>query len=319
MQKILISKISNNFHCGLAMESGGTILDLEDVEKSFGSTKAVRNLTLSLQVGALYGLLGPNGAGKTTTLRMIMRILLPDRGRISFQGSELDREALRFIGYLPEERGLYQKMRVDEQLTFLAAVRGVERNVIAARTAHWATVFGLEKWTRHRIEQLSRGMQQKLQLAAAFVHDPVLVILDEPFGGLDPANVEMVKEIIREQRGKGVTFLLSTHMMDQVEELCDSVCLLDEGNKIIDGPIGQVRQSRGRMVLHVSYKNRPLVPLASLQGIQEVHPKGDGYDVVPERGRDPREIAKTLAADPELHTLELRPPSMREVFLEATR
>lgn len=301
------------------MDGGDAILDLANVEKSFRTTKAVDGLSLTLHTGALYGLLGPNGAGKTTTIRMIMRILLPDSGQICFEGRELDRNALRFIGYLPEERGLYQKMRVDEQLAFLAGVRGVQRPAIADRTAYWAHVFGLEKWTKSRIEQLSRGLQQKLQLAVAFVHDPLLVILDEPFAGLDPANVEIVKGVIRDQRSKGVTFLVSTHMMDQVEELCDFVCLMHKGSKIIDGPIGQVRESRGRMVLHISYKSGPLIPLATFEGIKEARPKGDGYEIVPEPGCDPREIARALAADPELRTIELRPPSMREVFLEATR
>ena len=301
------------------MEADDAILDLENVDKSFGATKAVNGLTLAVHPGALYGLLGPNGAGKTTTLRMIMRIVLPDGGRISFRGEKLGRNALRFLGYLPEERGLYQKMRVDEHLAFLAGVRGVERAAIADRARHWAEVFGLADQTTRKIEQLSRGQQQKIQLAAAFVHDPSLVVLDEPFGGLDPANVEMVKDVIRDQRDKGVTFLLSTHMMDQVEELCDFVCLMHEGTKIIDGPIGYVRESRGRMVLHVSYKNSPLLPPTSLEGVQEARPQGNGYDVILERGRDPRGVARALAADPELRTLELRPPSMREVFLEATR
>jgi ABC-2 type transport system ATP-binding protein len=319
MRKILISKTSTSYQRGRTREGHNTILELEDVEKSFGITKAVDGLSLTLQAGALYGLLGPNGAGKTTTIRMIMRILLPDSGRICFEGRELDRNALPLIGYLPEERGLYQKMRVDEQLAFLAGVRGVRRSAIAGRTAHWAYMFGLEKWTKNRIEQLSRGLQQKLQLAAAFVHDPLLVILDEPFAGLDPVNVEIVKNVIREQKSKGVTFLLSTHMMDQVEELCDFVCLMHKGTKILDGPIGEVRESRGDMVLHVSYRSRPLIPLTSLTGIREARPIGEAYEVVPERGYDPREIARALAADPELRALQLRPPSMREVFLEATR
>jgi ABC-2 type transport system ATP-binding protein len=297
----------------------GVLVELKNVEKSFGSMKAVDGLSLAVHIGARYGILGPNGAGKTTTIRMIMRIILPDSGRILFAGRDIDKTAMRFIGYLPEERGLYQKMRVDEQLAFLAGVRGVDRAAIPRRISYWTAVFGLEKWTKNRIEELSRGMQQKLQLAAAFVHDPSLVVLDEPFAGLDPANVELVKEIFEDQRSKGVTFLLSTHMMDQVEQLCDFVCLLHRGTKVIDGPIGQVRESYGGKVLHVSYRTRPQVPLAEITGIREAREKGHGYEVVLDRGYDPREIARVLSADPELRTLELRPPSMREVFLEATR
>jgi ABC-2 type transport system ATP-binding protein len=318
MRKILNSKTSNSGSSYPREAGGDAILDIECVEKAFGTGKAVDKLSLTLHTGALYGLLGPNGAGKTTTIRMIMRILLPDAGRIRFNGRELDNTALRSIGYLPEERGLYQKMRVDEQLAFLAGIRGVRRSTIREKTTYWANVFGLAEYTKTRVEQLSKGLQQKLQLAAAFVHDPMLVVLDEPFAGLDPANVEMVKEVVRNQRSSGVTFLISTHMMDQVEELCDFVCLIHKGTKIIDGPVGKVRESRGRMVLQVSYKNRPTIPVASVPGIREARQRGDGYEVVPDWGWDPRDVAKALMADPELRTLELRPPSMREVFLEAT-
>jgi ABC-2 type transport system ATP-binding protein len=205
------------------MEETVEILNVDAISKSFGNVEAVKSLSFSLREGQLFGLLGPNGAGKTTTIRMIMEILLPDNGRIEIFGEPNSAKVRERLGYLPEERGLYKRMKVMETLGFFAELKGVKSRDIRRSAEQWMEKFELSKWRDHRIEELSRGMQQKLQFICTVLPKPRLVILDEPFTGLDPVNTNLLKDTMLELKNNGTTIIFSTHLMDQVEKLCESI------------------------------------------------------------------------------------------------
>jgi ABC-2 type transport system ATP-binding protein len=222
------------------------VVELDRVTKRFAGHTAVRELSLAVPRGSVYGLLGPNGAGKSTTIRMILNILLPDAGRVSLFGDGgTGKDHSARIGYLPEERGLYRKMRVLDLLVFLAEMRDMPR--AAARTAavEWLERLGLADWTSRRAEALSRGMQQKVQFIATVMHRPELLVLDEPFAGLDPVNTQILKDTVMELSRAGATVLFSTHIMEQAERLCDSVCIVARGEKLVDGPVAEIKRAHG--------------------------------------------------------------------------
>src|ERR1700758_4748246 len=201
-------------------------IELRGISKSFGKFKAVDSLSLGVRRGVIFGLLGPNGAGKTTTIRMIMNITAPDSGSIAILGKPLDRKTQNQIGYLPEERGLYRRMKVIDHLYFLAAIKEVSRETARKRIDGWLDKLELRPWLNKKVEALSKGMQQKVQFIATIVHDPDILILDEPFSGLDPINTALMKEYFQEFRDKGKTIIFSTHVLEQAEKLCDQICLL---------------------------------------------------------------------------------------------
>jgi ABC-2 type transport system ATP-binding protein len=214
---------------------------LDAVTKRFGGHVAVDRLDLRVPAGCVYGLLGPNGSGKTTTIRMIMGILLPDEGRATLLGADPD-ERRHLVGYLPEERGLYKKMKVLEVLTFLAEIRGIPRGVGRARARGWLERLDLGAWADRRVEDLSKGMQQKVQFIGTVLHEPRVLILDEPFSGLDPINQDVLEEIMLELRGQGATVLFSTHLMDQAERLCERVCLISRGRRVLEGDLAEIKR-----------------------------------------------------------------------------
>ncbi|HUP01474.1 MAG TPA: ATP-binding cassette domain-containing protein [Gemmatimonadota bacterium] len=218
---------------------------LAGITKRFGDHLAVDGLDLAVPRGATYGLLGPNGAGKTTAIRILLRILEPDAGRVRLLGMPVRREVLDRVGYLPEERGLYRRMRVRDLLAFLAELKGVPGRASQPRIAAWLERFDLADRAEDRVQDLSKGMQQKLQFIAAVLHEPQVVVLDEPFGGLDPINQRILREIVTELRGKGCTLLFSTHLIENAERLCDHVCIIARGRKIVDGPLARVRREHG--------------------------------------------------------------------------
>src|SRR5687767_6146262 len=225
-------------------------VEIENVSKRYATHVAVRDLTLRVPKGSVYGLLGPNGAGKTTTIRMILNIIAPDEGTIRILGvPSNDPRITDRVGYLPEERGLYRKMQVRRILRFLAELRGVPRAVADARISEWLERLDLKTaekdWGLSKIDELSRGMQQKVQFIGALLHDPDLVILDEPFSGLDPINAQALKDTIVDLRRRGKTVIFSTHLMDNAERLCDSVCIIARGEKVLDGPIAEIKHSHG--------------------------------------------------------------------------
>ena len=232
------------------------MLQLKQVKKVFNKTVAVDNLDLSIPTGSIFGLLGPNGAGKTTTIRMIMNIIQPDEGEILYNGNHLERSDLLKVGYLPEERGLYQKMKLKETVVYLARLKGLSLAEANQCVDEYLRRFDLSVYSHRRIQELSKGNQQKVQFIVSVIHKPELLILDEPFAGLDPVNQLLLKEIITELQGRGATVIFSTHQMEQVEKLCDRICLINKGKPILNGDLRQIKKEYGQPMLLIDYDGK---------------------------------------------------------------
>lgn len=217
-------------------------IEINNVSKTYGSYKALNNISIKVPKQSIYGLLGPNGAGKTTLIRMLNQITAPDDGTIFFNGEKLNRNHISDIGYLPEERGLYKTMKVGEQAIYLAQLKGVSRKDAEIRLKQWFKKFDITNWWDKKVEELSKGMQQKIQFIVTVIHNPQLLIFDEPFSGFDPINVNILKKEILELRDKGATIIFSTHNMASVEELCDNIMLINKGEKILEGSVYQIKQ-----------------------------------------------------------------------------
>ncbi len=292
-------------------------ITLENVTKSYDSITAVSAINLHVRQGAILGLLGPNGAGKTTTIRMVMNILVPDEGSIQVFGQPVSDGTRDLIGYLPEERGLYPRMRVREVIVFLAALHGLSEAEADRRAREWLAKLGLAEWSEKKLVDLSKGMQQKVQFITAVIHKPPLVILDEPFSGLDPVNAATVEEIMLEMRANGSTIVLSTHRMEQVERMCDSICLIDKGHNVLDGELRAIKQSYGRNTLHIEFtgtdaflKHPAIINLTRL---------GNGVEAKLNPGADPQEILKTAVQEgARITRFELLEPSLNEIFIDRT-
>lgn len=233
------------------MAASETSVKLDRVTKSFGEFTAVKELSLDVRAGRVFGLLGPNGAGKTTTIRMIVNITAPDSGSILLFGQKLDPQLQDRIGYLPEERGLYRRMRIADQLRFFAELRNFRGKAVEAKVDEWLERVKLSEWKNKRSMELSKGMQQKIQFITSVIHDPDLLILDEPFSGLDPINVELLKEIVLDLKRAGKTIIFSTHQMEVAEKLCDDICLLNRSQKILEGSLRDIKRSFGRNAVAV--------------------------------------------------------------------
>jgi len=219
------------------------ILELRNLRKHYATQKAVDDISFSVEPGSIFGLLGPNGAGKTTLIRMITGIILPDEGQVLFQGKPFDpMKDIAYIGYMPEERGLYKKMKIGEQALYLAQLRGLSHSDAQARVKQWFDRLEMNSWWNKKVEDLSKGMSQKLQFVTTVAHDPKLIILDEPFSGLDPLNANIIKDEIFRLAGEGATIIFSTHRMEQVEEICDHIVLVNKGRKILDGTVPEIKQ-----------------------------------------------------------------------------
>lgn len=220
-------------------------VELKGLGKSYGAFRAVSGLSLAIPEGSVYGILGPNGAGKTTTLRMVMDIVPPDEGEVRLFGHRRTRDDLQRVGYLPEERGLYRKMKVADQLAFLGELHGLARTEARSRSERWLERLGLAEWAGSKVEALSKGMQQKVQLAGTVLHEPELLILDEPFSGLDPINQSLFKKLLRDYTAGGRTVVFSTHIMEQAEKLCDRICLISRGRVVLDGELAAIKRRQG--------------------------------------------------------------------------
>ncbi len=227
---------------------------LRGVTKRFGKHTAVDHFDFDVPKGSICGLLGPNGSGKTTSIRMIMGILHPDEGSVSLFGSDPDVTRRTKVGYLPEERGVYKKMKCIELITFLAEIRGMSRKEGRRRGLAWLERLGLHEWAEKKVEDLSKGMQQKIQFVGTVIHEPELLILDEPFSGLDPINQDVLEEIVRDFHAKGTTILFSTHLMDQAERLCERVCLISSSKKVLDGDLRELRAAERKGVVEVEFE-----------------------------------------------------------------
>ena len=234
------------------------MLSIRNIVKQYAGHTALDDVSLEVESGQIFGLLGPNGAGKTSLIRIINQITAPDSGEVYFDGEKLDQSHIERIGYLPEERGLYKKMEIGEQMIYLARLKGLSRDEATKRLKAWFEKLGMETWWKKKIEELSKGMQQKAQFVATVLHEPDLIILDEPFSGFDPVNAELIKDEILELNRKGTTVLFSTHRMESVEELCDAIALLDQSKKILDGKIKDIKNAYRNETYLVEYTGKKL-------------------------------------------------------------
>jgi len=289
---------------------------LEQVSKRFDSVVAVDNLSLRVAQGAVFGLLGPNGAGKTTSLRMILHILAPDEGTIQVLGQPASGRTQDLIGYLPEERGLYARMKVREVLVFLAGLKGLSEAEASKRVRQWLERLELAAWAEKKIIDLSKGMQQKAQFIAAVIHRPPLLILDEPFTGLDPLNATLIKDIMLELRAQGSTIILSTHRMEQVEMMCDAICLINHGRSVLAGDLRAIKQSYGKNTLRIEYfGDGDFLDLPHL--VEKLNHFGALVEVKLRPGADPQEIVKAaVARGVRLSRFELVEPPLHDIFIE---
>jgi len=289
-------------------------LTLTSVTKRFGSVVAVEDVSVSVPYGSIYGFLGPNGAGKTTTIRMIMSILYPDAGSITVLGSAPETIKDR-LGYLPEEKGLYKKMKAGDMLAYFGKLKGMASGEAGARATKLLEQFGLGEWTDKKCEALSKGMGQKVQILGTLIHDPELVILDEPFAGLDPVNVEIIRDLILELRRRGRTVIFSTHVMEQAEQICDYIFLINKGRKVLDGTLAEVK-SRGDQGLVVDYDGDGSV-FRRLPGVRRINDAGKTAEIFLEEGTNPQEILKQLVDAVTVRRFDMREPSLHEVFIRA--
>src|SRR6266567_2950292 len=289
---------------------------LEHVTKSYDSLTAVNDLSFAIRQGAVFGLLGPNGAGKTTTLRMVMRILVPDTGSIRILGQPLTDKTQNLIGYLPEERGLYPRMEVRKVLVFLAALKGVPEAEADRRAGEWLERFELTAWAKKKIIDLSKGMQQKVQFIATVIHRPSVLILDEPFAGLDPVNAIMVKDIMLELSAQGSTIILSTHRMEQVEMLCDSICLINQGRNVLHGELREIKKSFGKNTLRIECSgDGNFLRRSGL--VEKVNHYGEVMEAKLLPGADPQEILiGALQQGVRITRFELVEPPLNDIFIE---
>jgi len=297
------------------MDETRPTLTLDHVSKSFGDFVAVRDLSLQVRRGRIFGLIGPNGAGKTTTIRMIVNITVPDSGRVELFGQPMSTALQDRIGYLPEERGLYKRMKVGEQLRFFAELKDVKGKEADARIDKWLAKLQLTDWKQKKTKDLSKGMQQKVQFITSVIHEPDLLILDEPFSGLDPVNVEVMKDTILEQKAANKTIILSTHQMEIAEKLCDDVCMINRSRKVLDGKLRELRRSESRnaVALRCEGNDEILKDPALVLNVRQV---GDDLEVLLAEGVSPQILLKRLVdADTVVTKFELVEPSLHDIFI----
>ncbi|MBI2924121.1 MAG: ATP-binding cassette domain-containing protein [Verrucomicrobia bacterium] len=287
-------------------------VELQNVSKAFGQTKAVDELSLAVPKGSIYGFIGPNGSGKTTTLRMIMNIFYPDCGSIHILGGEMHRASTDRIGYLPEERGLYRRMKVREVLRFFGALKA--GRPVDGEVDRWLEKFGLSQCANQRVETLSKGMSQKVQFIAAVVFGPELLILDEPFSGLDPVNVEVVRAAVLELRTQGATVILSTHDMSVAETMCDFIFMIFRGRKVLDGTLTSIQDQYGTDTIRVRVEGG-LAVLQGLPGVEAVRDFGQVQELRMARDCDPQAVLATLLARTRVRSFEIAKPSLHDIFV----
>ena len=296
------------------------MLSIRNIVKQYAGHTALSGVSLEVERGQIFGLLGPNGAGKTSLIRIINQITAPDSGEVYFNGEKLNQSHIERIGYLPEERGLYKKMEIGEQMIYLARLKGLSRDEAIKRLKVWFEKLGMETWWKMKIEELSKGMQQKAQFVATVLHEPDLIILDEPFSGFDPVNAEIIKDEILELNEKGATILFSTHRMESVEELCDAIALLHQSKKILDGPIRSIKNTYRNDIYLVEYTGSQL----SFDGAQpfQVIDETVGHDdshvlrVKLNAGGSSNDVLKYLIPLTHINMLQELIPSMNEIFIE---
>jgi len=294
-----------------------SIIEVMNISKRFGEVKAVDNLSFKIQPGEIFGLLGPNGAGKTTSIRMILDIFEPDSGTIEILGGTMTDEKKNQIGYLPEERGLYQEIPLERCLTFLATLKGMDEVLAAPKLKEYMEQFDLYQYRDKKVKELSKGMQQKAQLITTLVHDPELIIIDEPFNSLDPVNTELVKDILQSKRDEGKAIIMSTHQMNQVEELCDRILLIDHGHRVLYGTLQEIQGKFASRDILVT----PLTELPqAIEGVREIKKINGRFRLVLEEHAKPNLILKDLVnSGVEITEFEIAVPPLNEIFIKVVK
>ena len=293
-----------------------TTVTLDRVTKSYGGAVAVDQLSLMIPSGQMFGLLGPNGAGKTSTIRMLVGITMPDAGSVRIFEKPLDRATLARIGYLPEERGLYRRMKVSENLTFLGELHGLSPRETLARCGRWAERLDITDGLTRKVEELSKGMQQKIQFIAALINDPEFILMDEPFSGLDPIATNELKDILVELKNAGRTILFSTHQMAQVERLCDSICLMNAGRAILQGDLRDIKARAGKRSIQIECDGgAPFLKESPM--VETFHNFGTYVEIGLKDGCDPQALLKTALERGPVTRFELTEPSLEQIFIEA--
>ena len=299
------------------------ILTAEHVSKQYAGHKALDDVSIAIPRGSVYGLLGPNGAGKTTLIRIINRITAPDSGRVCFNGHEIAPDDIYRIGYLPEERGLYKKMKVGEQAIFFARLKGLSRREAVARLKSWFRKFGIENWWDKKVEELSKGMAQKVQFIVTVLHEPELLIFDEPFSGFDPINANLLKEEILALRDKGATVIFSTHNMSSVEEICDHITLINKSKNILSGRVDEIRRRHGANIFEVAYRGEEADLRRAVEGRCEIL-EGAAEESVyrtlklhVEHDEEVRQVIDAANRAVELRSFREIIPSMNDIFIRA--
>ena len=290
-------------------------LTVDRIVKHYGDKTAVNGLSFEVSEGEIYGLLGANGAGKTTTMRMILGLIMPDEGEVRYFGKPYGKEQLSMLGYLPEERGLYPKIRVSDQLIYLAQLRGMSRRDADASLRRWLEKFEVPEYYGKKVEELSKGNQQKIQFIAAVIHRPKIVILDEAFSGLDPVNVELLKTAVKELRDSGTSMVFSTHRMEHVEELCENITILDRSRPVLQGSIREIKKRfpRERVVIAA---DQPIQGLETVPGVRSFTKEGDGYALVIDSPETAQAVLRHALAQGPVRHFELLEPTLNEIFIK---
>ncbi|HEV7376167.1 MAG TPA: ABC transporter ATP-binding protein [Pyrinomonadaceae bacterium] len=299
------------------MSDNASTLKLSGVTKRFDEFTAVNNLSLQVRPGRIFGLIGPNGAGKTTTIRMIVNITAPDEGTIELFGQQINAELQDRIGYLPEERGLYKKMKIVDQLRFFGELKNVKGKEADDAINRWLTRVKLTEWKNKKAMELSKGMQQKIQFIAAVMHDPDLMILDEPFSGLDPVNQELLKEIVLELKAEGKTIIFSTHQMELAERICDDICMINRSNKVLDGTLREIKRSFGRNSVALRLEGDGQSVLDDRTLVTKVEQHSDEMEALLAEGADAQELlGRLMASGVRVTKFEMVEPSLNDIFIE---
>jgi ABC-2 type transport system ATP-binding protein len=294
-------------------------ISVHQVSKSYGDFVAVNNLSLEVKQGSIFGLLGPNGAGKSTTIRMMVNITVPDTGEVRLFGQPMNGKLQERVGYLPEDRGLYKKMKVGDQLAFFAELKSLPRAEAEKRIDAWLARIEMTDWKNKKWEELSKGMQQKIQFVSTILHSPDLVILDEPFSGLDPVSAGLLKEIVQELRQQNKTIVFSTHLMEQAEELCDEICLINHGQKILGGSVRQIKRGFGWRYIAIDGENFDAA-LSSHPAVKRISQRRDHTEVTLEDHDDPQSLLQHLLTQgARITRFELVAPSLNEIFIESVK
>ncbi|MCS5639299.1 MAG: ATP-binding cassette domain-containing protein [Candidatus Marinimicrobia bacterium] len=292
------------------------MLKLANISKQYDGVRAVDQVSFAVQKGDIYGFLGPNGAGKTTTIRMIMGIIQPDSGSIEISDNNMDNLGRQIIGYLPEDRGLYQKQKLGEIIVYFGLLRGLEKTAAKAKAAEWLERFGLGDQQKRKVEELSKGNQQKVQFILSLVHDPTLLILDEPFTGLDPLNQLLLKEIIQEKRKAGTTILFSTHQMEQVERLCNNICLINQGRIIVEGALESIQAAHQSNAVEVVFTGELNKEIAQVYFNEVVITESKIAGVLKD---DSSSFLRWINDQVSVESFQVKTPSLEQIFIEEVR